>query len=152
LIVANLYKYTINNQEENTREVMSLEKKLKVLIVDDHRTMLRIIKNLLEQIGITDVVEALDGQEALQKLVKDKYDLILSDWNMMPMTGLELLQYVRRDESYQHRNVPFVMITAESKTENVLEAKKAGVDNYIIKPFNAETLEMKIKSVLQKRA
>ena len=83
MIVANLYKYTINNQEENTREVMSLEKKLKVLIVDDHRTMLRIIKNLLEQIGITDVVEAWDGQEALQKLVKDKYDLILSDWNMI---------------------------------------------------------------------
>lgn len=131
---------------------MSIEKNLKVLIVDDHRTMLRIVRNLLSQIGVEDVTDACDGQEALQKLAHTKYDLVLSDWNMMPMTGLELLQYVRKDSSYQHSNVPFIMITAESKTDNVIEAKKAGVDNYIIKPFNAETLENKIKAALVKRA
>lgn len=137
----------------NTGEVsMSIEKNLKVLIVDDHRTMLRIVRNLLSQIGVEDVTDACDGQEALQKLSHTKYDLVLSDWNMMPMTGLELLQYVRKDSSYQHSNVPFIMITAESKTDNVIEAKKAGVDNYIIKPFNAETLESKIKAALVKRA
>ncbi len=130
---------------------METNTQLKTLIVDDHKTMLRIIRNLLNQIGITDIDEANDGQEALQKLVANKYNLILSDWNMMPMTGLEFLQYVRRDTTYAHRNVPFIMITAETKLENVMEAKNAGVDNYIVKPFNAETLETKIKAALQKR-
>lgn len=130
---------------------MKTKEQLKTLIVDDHKTMLRIIRNLLNQIGITDIEEANDGKEALQKLVSQRYDLILSDWNMMPMTGLEFLQYVRRDQTYGHKNVPFVMITAETKVENVMEAKNAGVDNYIIKPFNAETLEVKINAALLKR-
>lgn len=129
-----------------------MEKNLKVLIVDDHKTMLRIIRNLLNQIGLKDVDEAADGQEALAQLTKKKYDLVISDWNMMPMTGLELLENVRKDPAYGHANVPFIMVTAESKPENVVIAKQAGVDNYIVKPFNATTLETKIKTTLLKRA
>ena len=125
---------------------------MNVLIVDDHKTMLRIVRNLLTQLKITSITEASDGQEALQKLTQNKFDMVLSDWNMEPMTGLQLLQYVRTDDTYQHKNVPFIMITAEARPENVVEAKQAGVDNYIIKPFNVETLESKIKSVLMKKA
>lgn len=131
---------------------MELNKNMNVLIVDDHKTMLRIIRNLLSQIGITNVDEASDGQNALQMLVRKKYDMILSDWNMMPMTGLELLQYIRKDTTYQHKHVPFIMITAEARPENVIEAKKSGVNNYIIKPFDAGTLESKIKTVLSQIA
>lgn len=131
---------------------MSLQKNMSILIVDDHKTMLRIIKNLLAQIGLENVDEASDGQDALHKLVKKPYDLILSDWNMMPMTGLEFLQLVRKEPSYLHQNVPFVMITAEARVENVMEAKKAGVDDYIVKPFNAETLETKITAAMRRRA
>jgi len=130
---------------------MSLNPNMQVLVVDDHRTMRRIIKNHLGQLGITKIDEAGDGQEALQMLVRQKYNLILADWNMMPMTGLELLEYVRKDVTYQHKDVPFVMITAEARTENVVKAKQADVDNYVIKPFNAETLETKIKAALVKR-
>lgn len=131
---------------------MAIDTNMNVLIVDDHKTMLRIVRNLLGQINLTQVDEASDGTEALQQLVKKRYDLILSDWNMMPMTGLEFLQYVRRDSTYRHQHTPFIMITAEARPENIMEAKKAGVDNYIVKPFNAETLESKIQSVLLKRA
>lgn len=131
---------------------MSLQKNMSILIVDDHKTMLRIIKNLLAQLGLDNVDEASDGQDALQKLIRKKYDLVLSDWNMMPMTGLEFLHLVRKEPSYLHQNVPFVMITAEARIENVMEAKKAGVDDYIVKPFNAETLETKILSAIRRRA
>lgn len=131
---------------------MPLNPDMQVLIIDDHKTMLRIVRNLLSQIQVTQVDEAAAGQEALQKLVQKRYDLILSDWNMQPMTGLELLQYVRKDPTYRHQHTPFVMITAEARPENVMEARKAGVDNYIVKPFNAETLESKIQAALQKRA
>ena len=127
-------------------------KNLQVLIVDDHKTMLRIIANILGQIGIENIDQALDGTEALQLLVRKKYDLIISDWNMMPMTGLQLLEFVRNDNTYNHKRVPFIMVTAESKPENVMVARKAGVDNYIVKPFNAETMEAKIKVTLAKCA
>ncbi|MFA5593397.1 MAG: response regulator [Micavibrio sp.] len=130
---------------------MVLNKALRVLVVDDHKTMIRIIKNLLMQINITNVEEAYDGQDALRKLTQEKYDMVLSDWNMLPMTGLELLRCVRNDPTYGHQRVPFVMITAEAKPENVMEARQAGVDNYIVKPFNAETLESKIKTAYLKR-
>ncbi len=126
-------------------------KNLKVLIVDDHKTMLKIIRNLLNQIEIEKIDEALDGQEALQKLTQKKYDLIISDWNMMPMTGLELVQYIRSDATYGHKNTAFIMVTAESRVENIMEAKRSGVDNYIVKPFSAETIEAKIKSTLAKK-
>lgn len=127
---------------------MSVDKSMNVLIVDDYKTMLRIIRNLLSQLGFKNVDEALDGQEALGKLQNKTYGLVISDWNMEPMTGLELLQKVRGGEAPDNKDVPFIMVTAESKTENVVAAKQAGVSNYIIKPFNAETLKQKISSVL----
>jgi two-component system chemotaxis response regulator CheY len=118
----------------------------KVLVVDDYSTMRRIIRNLLAQIGFADVDEAADGPSALKKLQSGGYTLVISDWNMEPMTGLQLLQEVRGNR--QLKALPFIMVTAESKTENVVAAKEAGVSNYIIKPFNAETLKKKIDSVL----
>ena len=125
---------------------MPIDKSLKVLIVDDYKTMLRIIRNLLKQIDFSNVEEASDGSEALAKLRGSNFGLVISDWNMQPMTGLELLQEVRHDATL--KSIPFIMITAESKTENVVAAKKAGVSNYIVKPFNAETLREKIEKVL----
>lgn len=120
---------------------------IKVLIVDDYKTMLRIIRNLLNQIGFKDIEEATDGTMALEKFNKDNYQLVISDWNMEPMSGYELLKQIR--SGGHNKDVPFIMITAESKTENVIKAKQAGVNNYIVKPFNAETLKGKIESVLK---
>jgi len=117
-----------------------------VMVVDDYATMRRIISNLLRQLGFEKLVEAADGREALQMLRSSKIDFVISDWNMEPMTGFQLLQEVRSDEKLKH--LPFIMVTAESKTENVVAAKKAGVNNYIVKPFNAETLKGKIESVI----
>jgi two-component system, chemotaxis family, chemotaxis protein CheY len=119
---------------------------MKVLVVDDYATMRRIIRNLLTQIGFTDVDEAADGASALSKLRESKFGLVISDWNMEPMTGLQLLKEVRADKVL--KDTPFIMVTAESKTENVVAAKQAGVNNYIVKPFNAETLKGKIQSVI----
>ena len=125
---------------------MAVEMTMPILVVDDYKTMIRIIRNLLKQIGFENVDEASDGQEAYEKMQKNKYGLVISDWNMEPMTGYELLQKVRADESM--KATPFIMVTAESKTENVVAAKRAGVNNYIVKPFNAGTLEAKMSAVL----
>lgn len=125
---------------------MAVDMNMKILIVDDYKTMLRIVRNLLRQLNFSDIDEATDGSMALSMLKQAKYDLVISDWNMEPMTGIELLREVRGDDSLKH--IPFVMITAESKTENVVLAKQAGVSNYIVKPFNAETLKQKLVSVL----
>lgn len=126
---------------------MAVDMNMNVLIVDDYTTMLRIIKNLLKQLGFNNVDEATDGTMALEKIKAKKYGLVISDWNMEPMTGYEFLKKVRAsDEDF--KTVPFIMVTAESKTENVIAAKQAGVNNYIVKPFNAETLKMKISAVL----
>ena len=125
---------------------MTIDKSMHVLIVDDYKTMLRIIRNLLKQIDFNNVEEAMDGSEALSKLRAGSFGLVISDWNMAPMTGLQLLQEVRADNRL--KTTPFIMITAESKTENVVAAKQAGVSNYIVKPFNAETLRDKIEKVL----
>lgn len=116
----------------------------KILIVDDYKTMLRVIRGLLAQIGLKDVDEASDGTMALAMIKNKKYDLIISDWNMEPMTGFDLLKAVRAAAN----PVPFIMITAESKTENIIAAKSAGVNNYIVKPFSADTLKTKIVSVM----
>jgi two-component system chemotaxis response regulator CheY len=125
---------------------MSLDLSIPVLVVDDYQTMIRILRNLLKQIGFKDVDDASDGTAALAKLKEKKYGLVISDWNMEPMTGYELLQHVRADEALSA--LPFIMVTAEAKTENVIAAKKAGVNNYIVKPFNAQTLQAKIAAVL----
>jgi two-component system, chemotaxis family, chemotaxis protein CheY len=125
---------------------MAVDKKLPILIVDDYATMLRILKNLLRQLDFDNVDEAIDGSTALHKLKLGKFGLVISDWNMQPVTGLELLKQVRGDDQLKH--LPFIMITAESKTDNVVAAKQAGVSNYIVKPFTAETLKAKMESVL----
>lgn len=122
-----------------------MDKNTNILIVDDYKTMLRIIRNLLKQLDFDNVEEASDGSEALAKLRAGHFGLVISDWNMAPMTGLDLLKEVRADARL--KDLPFIMITAKSKTENVIAAKQAGVSNYIVKPFNAETLREKIEKV-----
>ena len=125
---------------------MTVDSNMPILIVDDYKTMLRIIRNLLRQLSFTNIEEATDGSMALRKMREKKFDLVISDWNMEPMTGLQLLKEVRADARL--KGTPFIMITAEAKTENVIAAKKAGVSNYIVKPFNAETLKGKLVSVI----
>ncbi|GEQ97092.1 response regulator [Iodidimonas gelatinilytica] len=125
---------------------MAVDKAMPILIVDDYKTMLRIVRNLLKQLGFDNVDEATDGSQALEKLRSKNYGLVISDWNMEPMTGYELLKEVRADA--QLKALPFIMVTAESKTDNVIAAKKAGVNNYIVKPFNAATLKQKLSAVL----
>jgi two-component system, chemotaxis family, chemotaxis protein CheY len=125
---------------------MAVDMGMKILVVDDYATMVRIIRNLLTQLGFKDIDEASDGAAAFEKMKGEKYGLVISDWNMEPMTGYELLQRVRGDDKM--KATPFIMVTAESKTENVIAAKKAGVNNYIVKPFNAQTLKAKMTAVL----
>jgi two-component system chemotaxis response regulator CheY len=125
---------------------MAVDMNMKVLIVDDYKTMLRILRNLLRQLNFNNIDEATDGSMALQKLREEPFGMVISDWNMEPMTGIQLLREVRADEKLKH--LPFIMITAESKSENVIAANEAGVSNYIVKPFNAETLKTKMASVL----
>lgn len=117
-----------------------------VLVVDDYKTMVRIIQNLLKSLGFQEVHGAVTGQEALGKMAEHKYSMIISDWNMEPMSGLDLLNTLRADQA--NKTTPFIMVTAESKTENVVAAKRAGVNNYIVKPFNAQTLKQKMVAVL----
>lgn len=125
---------------------MAVDMGMPILIVDDYKTMLRIVRNLLKQLGFNNVDEATDGAMALEKSRAKQYGLIISDWNMEPMTGYEFLKEVRADN--QLKDTPFIMVTAESKTDNVIAAKKAGVNNYIVKPFNAATLKTKLVAVL----
>ena len=127
---------------------MAVDMSMKVLVVDDYKTMLRIMRNLLRQLGFENVDDAIDGTKALEVLraSEEPFGLIISDWNMEPMTGIELLRHVRADEKF--KMIPFIMVTAESKSENVIAAKEAGVSNYIVKPFNAGTLKAKMVSVL----
>ncbi|HER26286.1 MAG TPA: response regulator [Rhodospirillales bacterium] len=125
---------------------MAVDMNMNVLIVDDYKTMLRILRNLLKQLNFNNVDEATDGTMAMEVLSQKDFGLVISDWNMEPMTGIQLLRLVRADDKLKH--LPFVMITAESKSENVIAAKEAGVSNYIVKPFNAATLRSKLVSVL----
>jgi two-component system chemotaxis response regulator CheY len=129
---------------------MAVDWSIPVLVVDDHSTMVRIIRNLLQQLGFKAIDEASDGAAALAKLRDKRFGLVISDWNMAPMSGYELLKQVRADRRLAA--TPFIMVTAESKTENVVAAKRAGVDNYIVKPFNAETLRHKIEAIFRDEA
>ncbi len=121
------------------------DRDIKILVVDDMATMRRIIKGLLEQLGFKNIDEAEDGKVALQKLKSGNYDFVITDWNMPNMTGLELVQEIRKDPDLKH--LPVLMVTAEAKKENVLLAIKAGVNNYIVKPFTAEVLKEKIEKI-----
>jgi two-component system chemotaxis response regulator CheY len=125
--------------------LMGVDLSMPILVVDDYNTMIRIIRNLLRQLGFQDVDDASDGSLALAKMRDKRYGLVISDWNMEPMTGFDLLKQVRSDPDLTA--TPFIMVTAESKTENVVAAKQAGVNNYIVKPFNADTLKHKIDAV-----
>lgn len=125
---------------------MTVDMNMNILIVDDYKTMLRIIENLLKQLGFKNIFQATDGSMALKMLRDGNFGLVISDWNMLPMTGLQLLKEIRADAKL--KPMPFIMITAESKTENVVAAKEAGVNNYIVKPFNAETLKQKLVTVI----
>ena len=124
---------------------MSIDFEMPILVVDDYKTMVRIIGNLLKQLGFYNIDEATDGNTALLKLQKKKYDLVISDWTMQPVSGLDLLRNMRGTDGL--KKTPFIMVTAESKTENVVTAKEAGVDNYIVKPFTASTLKSKMTSI-----
>jgi len=123
--------------------------KIKVLVVDDFPTMRRIVKNLLKQLGFENVDEAENGEDALRKLKSGDYGLVVSDWNMPVMEGIELLKRVRSDP--QLKDIPFLMVTAEAEKEKVIEAIKAGVDNYIVKPFTGEVLKEKLEKIAQKK-
>lgn len=125
---------------------MAVDMNMKILIVDDFKTMLKIIDSLLRQLGFKNIDEATDGTAALEKIKSTKYDLILSDWNMEPMSGFDLLKAVRADPA--SKAIPVILITAESKVENIIAAKQAGVNNYIVKPFNAITLKEKLTAVI----
>ncbi len=125
------------------------DKNYPVLVVDDFSTMRRIIKTALKQMGIEDITEAEDGKMALQKLKLKDFKLIISDWNMPNMMGIDFLRRVRADDKYKH--IPFLMVTAEARKDNVLEAAKAGVSNYITKPFTAEDLQKKIEIIIVKQ-
>lgn len=125
---------------------MAVDKNMRILIVDDFKTMLMITDNLLRQMGFRNIDQAKDGTAALEKLQKAPYGLVLSDWNMEPMDGLTLLTKIR--EAPALKNTPVILITAESKPENIIRAKQAGVNNYIVKPFNGVTLKEKISAVL----
>lgn len=124
---------------------MPIDPNIKILIVDDFSTMRKIIRNILTQLGFKNILEADDGTTALEILKKEKVDLIISDWNMPKMSGLELLKAVRSDENL--KNIPFVMVTAEAQKENILEAIKYKVNQYIVKPFTPETLKEKLEKV-----
>lgn len=127
---------------------MAANKEMRILVVDDFSTMRRIIKNILRQLGFTNIVEADDGSTAWEILTKDKIDFVISDWNMPNMPGIELLRKVRASEEYAA--MPFLMVTAEAQQENIIEAVQAKVSNYIVKPFTAETLGQKIDKIFDK--
>jgi len=124
---------------------MAIDISMPILVVDDYSTMIRIVRNLLKQVGFRDIDDASNGSAALQKMREKKYGLVISDWNMEPMTGYELLKEVRADPLLAR--TPFILLTAESKIENVVAAKEAGVSTYIVKPFNAQTLKTKIEAM-----
>lgn len=123
-----------------------MDTSIKVLVVDDFATMRRILKNILKQLGFTNITEADDGTSALEELKKNSFDLIISDWNMPKMTGLELLKRVRSDDAL--KEIPFLMVTAEAQKQNVIEAVQAGVSNYVVKPFTAEAISDKLHKIL----
>lgn len=127
---------------------MSLDKNMRILVVDDFATMRKVIKNLLKQAGYNNIVEAEDGAEALKTLKSIKIEFVISDWNMPNMNGLEFLKAVRADSDLS--NLAFLMVTAEALQDNVVLAVKAGVSDYIVKPFTAEVLNEKIEKILQK--
>jgi two-component system, chemotaxis family, chemotaxis protein CheY len=130
------------------RRTQLMDLSMKILIVDDFATMRRIMKNILKQIGFSNIIEADDGTTALEELKKNAVDLIISDWNMPKMTGLDLLKSVRGSDGL--KDVPFLMVTAEAQKQNVIDAVQAGVTNYVVKPFTAEAISEKLEKIFGK--
>ncbi len=120
---------------------------IRILVVDDMSTMRRIIKTILNQLGYSNIEEAENGKQALAKLKKEKFDFVITDWNMPEMDGLTLVKEIRSDEEL--KALPVLMVTAEAKKENVMEALKAGVNNYIVKPFTPEVLKEKMEKIFK---
>jgi two-component system, chemotaxis family, chemotaxis protein CheY len=118
---------------------------MKFLVVDDFSTMRRIVRNLLKELGFSNVIEAEDGVDALRKLRAESFDFVVSDWNMPNMTGIDLLREIRKDEALKH--LPVLMVTAEAKKENIIEAAQAGASGYVVKPFTSVTLDEKLKKI-----
>ena len=127
--------------------IYDIDKGMKILIVDDFATMRKIVRTLFERIGFSKLSEAEDGVDALKKLKSEKFDFIVSDWNMPNMMGLDLLKAVRADQNL--KDIPFLMITAESQKENVIQAVQAGVSNYVVKPFNQDVVETKLLQIFK---
>ncbi len=127
---------------------MPADPNMKILVVDDMSTMRRIVKNILKQLGFSNMDEAENGQEALSKLRGDTFGFVVSDWNMPVMPGIEMLRAIRADEKLKH--IPVLMVTAEAQKENLIEAIQAGVNNYVVKPFTAETMQEKINKIFNK--
>jgi two-component system chemotaxis response regulator CheY len=125
---------------------MPVDKSMPILIIDDYKTMLKIVRGLLNQLGFTNIDEATDGSMAWNMMQEKDYKLLLCDWNMEPMNGLDLLKKIRADAKFG--KMPFIMVTAETKAENILLAKQCGVNNYIVKPFNLATLKTKMQAVI----
>lgn len=126
---------------------MSLDKNMNILVVDDFSTMRRIVTNVLRQLGFDNIIEAEDGAKALTIIESEKIDFVITDWNMPQMSGLDLLKAIRASEKEETKNIPVLMVTAEALQENIIAAAKAGVNNYIIKPFDANTLSEKIEKI-----
>ncbi|MDD5153386.1 MAG: chemotaxis response regulator CheY [Thermodesulfobacteriota bacterium] len=126
---------------------MPADKNMRILVVDDFNTMRRIVKNILKQLGFENVGEAENGQEALEVLKKEKFDFVITDWNMPVMTGLDLLKAIKADAAL--KDIPVMMVTAEAQQQNIVEAVKTGASNYIVKPFTAEVLEEKISKIFK---
>lgn len=126
---------------------MPADPNMKIMVVDDMSTMRRIVKNVLKQLGFTNVEEAENGKEALEKLKGDAYGFVVSDWNMPVMTGIDMLRAIRADAAL--KQIPVLMVTAEAQKENIIEAVQAGVSNYIVKPFTAEALQDKMAKIFK---
>ncbi len=126
---------------------MPADPNMKILVVDDMSTMRRIVKNILKQLGFNNLEEAENGQEALTKLKADNYGFVVSDWNMPVMMGIDMLRAIRADEKL--KKIPVLMVTAEAQKENLMEAVQAGVSNYVVKPFTAETMQEKISKIFK---
>jgi len=128
--------------------IEKVDKNIRILVVDDFSTMRRIVRNLLRELGFNNIEEAENGQEALHKLRAKPFDFVVSDWNMPVMQGIDLLREIRSDPRL--KAIPVLMVTAEAKRDNILEAAKAGVNGYIVKPFTAETLKEKLDAIFKR--
>jgi two-component system chemotaxis response regulator CheY len=129
--------------------ILKLDYKMRLLVVDDHPLMVKMLKNILKQLGFNNVISAENGVKALEIIRSEKIDLVITDWNMPEMSGLELLHAIREDDS--SKEIPVIMVTAEGLEENVVEAVKTGVDNFIVKPFAPATIKVKIEQVMSRR-